>query len=236
MVNEIVKEDVLEAEEIEKDQYLVFTSKSQEFGIQAMRVHEISAPLGITKIPNTPAHIDGIMNLRGRLVSVIDFRKKFRFEFKGHDEDTRVIIVECSGFPTGIIVDSVEEVIKIPDEKVQKLPEGVATSISQEYITGVGMLDNRLIILLDTDKVLTESDLSELEAARQTMEYMQTSQKTGADGKDAETTQTNLSELEAARQTVEYMQASQKTGAGGKDAETTQTKTKETKRRVKTVK
>ena len=131
MVNEvvIVKEDI-ESEEIEKDQYLVFTSKSQEFGIQAMRVHEISAPLGITKIPNTPAHIEGIMNLRGRLVSVVDFRKKFRFEFKIHDEDTRIVIVECGGYPTGIIVDSVEEVIKIPDEKVQKLPEGVATTVS----------------------------------------------------------------------------------------------------------
>src|SRR3990167_243746 len=151
MVNEIAKEDI-EAEEIEKDQYLVFTSKSQEFGIQAMRVHEISTPLGITKIPNTPAHIEGIVNLRGRLVSVIDFRKKFRFDVKEHDEDTRVIIVECGGYPTGIIVDSVEEVSKIPDEKVQKLPEGVATSVSQEYITGVGILDNRLIILLDDEK------------------------------------------------------------------------------------
>ena len=117
------------------------------------------------------------MNLRGRLVSVVDFRKKFGFEFKGHDEDTRIVIVECGGYPTGIIVDSVEEVMKIPDEKVQKLPEGVATAVSQEYITGVGMLDNRLIILLDIDRVLTKSDLSELEAARQTIEYMQASQK-----------------------------------------------------------
>lgn len=194
MANEAIKEEILEAEEIEKDQYLVFTCKSQEFGIQAMRVHEISAPLGITKIPNTPAHIEGIMNLRGRLVSVVDFRRKFRFEFKGHDEDTRIVIVECGGYPTGIIVDSVEEVIKIPDEKVQKLPEGVATSVSQEFITGVGMLDNRLIILLDIDKVLTKLDLSELEAARQTMEYMQSSQKTEAGSKDTETGRTKTKE------------------------------------------
>ncbi len=177
MVNEAIKEDILEAEEIEKDQYLIFTSKSQEFGIQAMRVHEISAPLGITKIPNTPAHIEGIVNLRGRLVSVIDFRKKFRFEVKEHDEDTRVIIVECGGFPTGIIVDSVEEVIKIPNENVQKLPEGVATTVSQEYITGVGMLDNRLVVLLDVDKVLTKAELSELEAARLATENIQPAKK-----------------------------------------------------------
>lgn len=195
MANEItLTKDEIEAEEIEKDQYLVFTSQSQEFGIQAMRVHEISAPTGITKIPNTPPYFEGIMNLRGRLVSVVDFRKKFRFEFKGHDEDTRTVIVECGGYPTGVIVDSVEEVIKIPDEKVQRLPEDVATSISQEYMTGVGMLDNRLIILLDIDKVLSKSDLSELEKARQTMEYMQSSQKIEAGGKDIETRQTKTKE------------------------------------------
>lgn len=195
MTNEItLTKDEIEAEEIEKDQYLVFTSQSQEFGIQAMRVHEISAPTGITKIPNTPPYFEGIMNLRGRLVSVVDFRKKFRFEFKGHDEDTRTVIVECGGYPTGVIVDSVEEVIKIPDEKVQRLPEDVATSISQEYITGVGMLDNRLIILLDIDKVLSKSDLSELEKARQTMEYMQASQKVEAGGKDTEPRQTKTKE------------------------------------------
>ena len=186
MANEAIKEEILEAEEIEKDQYLVFTSKSQEFGIQAMRVHEISAPLGITKIPNTPVHIEGIVNLRGRLVSVIDFRKKFRFEVKEHDEDTRVVIVECGGFPTGIIVDSVEEVIKIPDEKVQKLPEGVATSISQEYITGVGMLDNRLVVLLDVDKILTKAELSELESARLATERVHPAKKPEPEGKKDE--------------------------------------------------
>ena len=188
MVNEVIKEDI-EVEEIERDQYLVFISKSQEFGIQAMRVHEISAPLGITKIPNTPPYIEGILNLRGRLVSVVDFRKKFRFEAKEHDEDTRIIIVECGGYPTGIIVDSVEEVIKIPDEKVQKLPEGVTTAVSQEYITGVGMLDNRLVILLDVDKVLTKADLIEMDAARQAIELVQAAKKPETESKKAETKQ-----------------------------------------------
>ncbi len=203
MANEAIKEEILEAEEIEKDQYLVFTCKSQEFGIQAMRVHEISAPLGITKIPNTPPHIEGIMNLRGRLVSVVDFRKKFRFEVKPNDEDTRIVIVECGGYPTGIIVDSVEEVIKISDEKVQKLPEGVATAVSQEYITGVGMLDNRLIILLDVDKVLTKAELSELEAARQATEYMQTSEKIEAETGNVGTRQPETKERKGTKQRVE---------------------------------
>lgn len=158
MANEIIQEDIGE-EEIERDQYLVFIVKTQEFGIQAMRIQEISAPLPVTKVPNAPAYVDGIMNLRGHLVSVINFRRKFGFETKEYDEDTRIIMVEHSGFPIGIIVDSVEEVIKIPDDKVQKLPETTTTLMSEEYITGVGMLEGRLIILLDADNVLTKAEV-----------------------------------------------------------------------------
>ena len=194
MANEAIKEEILEVEEIEKTNTLPLPANRRNSVSRQCGYMKFQLPWGITKIPNTPAHIEGIMNLRGRLVSVVDFRKKFGFEFKGHDEDTRIVIVECGGYPTGIIVDSVEEVMKIPDEKVQKLPEGVATAVSQEYITGVGMLDNRLIILLDIDRVLTKSDLSELEAARQTIEYMQASQKTEARGKDTETRQTKTKE------------------------------------------
>ena len=89
-----------------------------------MRVQEISAMIDITKVPQAPTYIEGILNLRGRLVSVINFRKKFGFEAKKQDEDTRIIIVEHRGFPIGIMVDSVEEVIRIPDENVQKLARG----------------------------------------------------------------------------------------------------------------
>jgi len=169
MVNEVVTDDIDE-EELEPDQYLVFTIKSQEFGIQAIRVQEISRVLGTTEVPNAPSYIEGIMNLRGRLASVINFRKKFGFELKEHDEDTRVIVVELGTFPIGIIVDSVEEVIRIPDEKVQELPESTTTSGSKEYMTGVGMLDNRLIILLDVDKVLTKTEVIELGEIHQMME------------------------------------------------------------------
>jgi len=169
MVNEAVTDEI-EEEELEQDQNLVFTVRSQEFGIQAVRVQEISTVLPTTKVPNAPSYIEGIMNLRGRLASVINFRKKLGFELKEHDEDTRVIVVELGTFPIGIIVDSVEEVIKIPDEKVQKLPESTTTSVSKDYMTGVGMLDNRLIILLDVDKVLTSTELIELGEINQMME------------------------------------------------------------------
>lgn len=183
MTTEAIKEDI-EEEEIEQDQYLVFTSRSQDFGIQAMRIQEISAPLIITKVPNTPPYIEGIINLRGRLVSVMDFRKKFMFEPKEQDEDTRIIMVEYGSYPIGIIVDSAEEVIKIPNEKVQKLPEVITTSVSQECITGVGMPDSkRLVILLDADKVLSSTDLAQLDATREAMENVQTIKKSDTEGR-----------------------------------------------------
>lgn len=161
MTDEILQEDIGQ-EEVETDQYIVFTVKSREFGFQAMRVLEISGVFDIAEVPNAPAYIEGIMNLRGRLASVINFRKKFGFEPKEHDEDTRTIIVEQGSFPIGIVVDSVAEVMKIPDEMVQRMPESTTTSASEEYISGVGMLENRLIVLLDMDKVLTKTELIEL--------------------------------------------------------------------------
>lgn len=189
MVEEMVKDDI-EEEELEEDQYLIFTVKAQEFGIQAIRVQEISQALATTEVPNAPPHIEGVMNLRGRLASVINFRKKFGFEPKKHDEDTRVIVVEMAMFPIGIIVDSVREVVKIPGEIVQELPESTTTSLSRDYMTGVGILDNRLIILLDVDKVLTTTELIELdelkkvaEKAKEALEAAEANKETGKDQK-----------------------------------------------------
>ena len=161
MIDE-TKEENYEEEEIEHDQYLVFSVKSQEFGFQARRVKEITSTLEISNVPNSPVFVEGIMNLRGRLVSVINFRKRFGFEHKEQDEDTRIVILEKEDFPVGIIVDSVEEVIKIVDEMVQKLPDTAKISVSQEYISGIGMLDGRIILLLNVDSVLSGSELAEL--------------------------------------------------------------------------
>lgn len=166
MAEEIIKSDV-DMEEVDPDQYLVFMAKSQEFGIQALRVQEISRVLETTAVPNAPVYIEGIMNLRGKLASVINFRKKFGIELKAYDEDTRTIIVEHKGFPIGILVDSVEEVIKIPDEKVQQLPESARSDKYAEYIKGVGLLDKRLITLLDIEKILESTQLLSAESMNQ---------------------------------------------------------------------
>jgi purine-binding chemotaxis protein CheW len=174
MSDQVTKDEELVAEEVEEDQYLVFTAQSQECGFQAMRVQEISQVLPVSHVPNAPPYIEGIMNLRGRIASVINFRKKFGFEPKEHDEDTRVIVVEMDNYPIGIIVDSVEEVVKIPDNSVQSLPESTSTAESREYITGIGMLDKRLIILLDLDKVLTGTALFNVNEINKALKNTQT--------------------------------------------------------------
>ena len=171
---QVADDEELVAEEVEADQYLVFTAQSQECGFQAMRVQEISQVLPVSQVPNAPPYIEGIMNLRGRIASVINFRKKFGFEPKEHDEDTRVIVVELDNYPIGITVDSVEEVVKIPDSIVQELPESTSTAESKEYITGIGMLDKRLIILLDLDKVLTGTALVNVDELNQAISKIQT--------------------------------------------------------------
>jgi purine-binding chemotaxis protein CheW len=154
-----------EVEEVEEDQYLVFSIESQEYGIQAMKVQEISRVVPATKIPNAPSYVEGIMNLRGRLGSVLSFRKKFGFPDKANDEDTRIIIVERQNFPTGIIIDSVEEVIKIPDDMVQDMPESSRSKAVEDYVMGVGMLENRIIILLDVNRML-DSNVKDTEAIK----------------------------------------------------------------------
>lgn len=150
-----------DASDVEQDQYLVFTCAAQEFGIQGTRIQEISAPLPVTKIPGAPDYLDGIANLRGRLASVIDFRKKFGFEPRCADEDTRVVLAEYQGAPIGLTVDSVEEVMRIPDDGVHQLPETIAAPLSRELIKGMGLLGERLIILLDIDKVLSGTPAAE---------------------------------------------------------------------------
>lgn len=165
--------DEIDAEEVEQDQHLVFKVKSQEFCIQAMWVQEISRPLELTQVPNSFPYIDGVANLRGRLSTVINFRKKIGFEKKQHDEETRIIVIEHKGFPIGMTVDSVEEVIKIPDDLVHKLPESTSNVIEDEPITGIGMVNKRMIIMLDIKKILDRTTVLNLENIKQIIDNPQ---------------------------------------------------------------
>ena len=134
-------------------QLVSFIIENEEFGIDILKVEEIIRVISVTKIPNAPDFIEGVINLRGKVIPVIDLRTRLNRARKEHDNNTRVIVVEVNGLTVGFIVDSVREVLRIPKSIIEP-PPSLVTGIDSEYITAIGKLEDRLLILLDLEKVL----------------------------------------------------------------------------------
>jgi purine-binding chemotaxis protein CheW len=137
-------------------QLVTFRLANEEYGLPITKVREINRLVPVTKLPQTPSFMEGIINLRGRIIPVIDLRRRFEMSVGAHDEDTRIIIVEISGQIVGVIVDAVTEVVRLDTANIEPAPATVAVDL--KYIEGVGKIDERLIILLDIDKVLTNQE------------------------------------------------------------------------------
>lgn len=149
-------------------QLVVFNLANEEYGVAIGQVQEIIRPQGITRIPGMPSFIEGVINLRGKIISIIDLRDRFSLVKKENDVNTRVVIAEVSSQTVGLVVDSVSEVLRLANEAVDPLPPTI-TKIDGEYLKGVGKLDRRLIILLDLEKVLTDLEKSTLEKISKTL-------------------------------------------------------------------
>lgn len=134
-------------------QLVSFNIGDEEFGVDILKVQEINRMLNVTRVPNAPEYVEGVINLRGRVIPVVDLRKRFGLPPKERDKNTRIIVIELSGKTVGFVVDSVREVLRIP-KSVTEPPPALATNINAEYITAVGKLDDRLLTLLDMEKVL----------------------------------------------------------------------------------
>jgi purine-binding chemotaxis protein CheW len=134
-------------------QLVSFKIGAEEFGVDILKVQEINKMTQITKVPNAPDFVEGVINLRGRVIPIIDLRTRLGLEKIDHTKDTRIIVVELDGKTVGFIVDAVNEVLRIPANITEKPPELVA-GIDADYITAVGKLEDRLLILLDLDKIL----------------------------------------------------------------------------------
>ncbi len=106
----------------------------------------------LTRVPNSSNFVDGVINLRGKVIPVLGLRKRFGLEQIGHDKQTRIVVVEVKGTILGFIVDSVSEVLRIPAHTVELPPR--LSKVQREYVSGVGKLDDRLLILLDVDSLL----------------------------------------------------------------------------------
>jgi purine-binding chemotaxis protein CheW len=142
-------------------QLVSFKIGNEEFGINILMVQEIIKTVQITKIPNAPVFVEGIINLRGKVIPVIDLRVKLNLEKKNQDKDTRIIVLEINSKTIGFIVDEVNEVLRIPKSITEPPPEMV-TGLNSEFITAVGKLDDRLITLIDLEKVLSVEEKKQL--------------------------------------------------------------------------
>lgn len=145
-------------------QLVTFSIGSEEFGVDILKVIEIIRTMEITKVPKAPAFVEGVINLRGLVIPIIDLRRRFGLADKAGDSDTRIIVIEINGMSVGFVVDSVSEVLRIPTNTVEPAPPVVA-GMDSDYISGVGKLEDRLLILLDLDKLLSADDLESLSAS-----------------------------------------------------------------------
>jgi len=158
--------------ETKETQLVVFQLSTEEYGVPIIQVEEIIRISEITRIPNMPNFIEGVINLRGRIIPIVDLRKRFRLEEKERDERSRIIIGRIAGAgekqeeqSVGLIVDSVAEVLWVSKEMIEPIPLTISY-IDTQYLDGVVKLESRLIILLELSKVLTELEKETLKQTR----------------------------------------------------------------------
>lgn len=142
-------------------QYVIFQLETQEYGIDIMQVHEINRlkEIVISPVPKAPDYVEGIINLRGEVVPVIDLRKKLGLLPKEIDKSSRILIVKIEKKMIGLLVDGVSEVVDILESHINLPPEEV-TDVSTKYLTGVAKLERRIILLLNIDEILTVEERS----------------------------------------------------------------------------
>lgn len=152
----------IEQELISKEELVSFKLGVEEFATPIRWVREIIRYLQITTVPNTPDFVEGVINLRGRVIPVIDLRKRLNLPTKKEEKQTRILNIEIDNKLVGFIVDEVTGVITIPSNIIEKTPDIIVAGVESVYITGVCKLEGRLLILLDFDRVLHVSEKDKL--------------------------------------------------------------------------
>jgi purine-binding chemotaxis protein CheW len=143
-------------------QVVTFALGSEEYGVDIAQVQEINRMVTITHVPRAPQFMEGVINLRGQLIPIIDLRTRFGMERSERTKNTRIVVTEIGNKRIGMVVDSVSEVLRIPVEQIEDAPDLVA-GVDTEYIRGVGKMGDRLIIMLDLGRVISGSEKAELQ-------------------------------------------------------------------------
>lgn len=139
------------------NQFVVFKLGQEYYGIDILNVKTIERLTSITRVPNSPPYVKGVMNLRGEVIPVIDMQERFRLSSGEYTNETRIIIVNIEDVVIGMIVDSASEVLSIPWESIDEAPK-VVDGISEDFVSGIGKLSSRLVIILNLRRVLGFSD------------------------------------------------------------------------------
>jgi purine-binding chemotaxis protein CheW len=158
---EIIENFVELEEDTQKDRYLTFSLGKESYGIEVRYVIEIIGIQSITEVPEMPDYIKGIINLRGKIIPVMDVRLRFKKEPKEYNDRTCIVVIDIKGISIGLIVDSVSEVITIPEEDVVD-PPAINKSTNNKYIKKIGKVKNDVKLLLDCEKLLSDDELENI--------------------------------------------------------------------------
>ena len=165
--NEVVLDDYDEDDEdTQKDKFLTFQVGTEEFGISIRHVTEIIGLQKITDVPDMPGFIKGVINLRGKVIPVMDVRSRFKLESREYDDRTCIVVVNIKDKSVGLVVDRVSEVADIPESQIEP-PAQIGSGTASRYIQGMGKIGEEVKILLDVDRLLYEDELESISQAAQ---------------------------------------------------------------------
>jgi purine-binding chemotaxis protein CheW len=151
------------AKDMSTDEFLAFTLGKEEYGIHILKVQELRGYETPTRIANAPEFIKGVVNLRGIIVPIVDMRIKFNLGTPTYDQFTVVIILNINGRVVGMVVDSVSDVITLSPDQIKPAPE-MGTALNTDYLIGLGTLDQRMLILVDIDKLMSSAEMGLIDA------------------------------------------------------------------------
>jgi len=166
--SEQVGDDIVSSENVHQNQYLTFLLGDEEYGVDILRVQEIRGWDSVTTIPNAPAFIKGVINLRGTIVSILDLRERFGIESVEYNDLTVVVVLRVKGAEgdkeriMGVVVDAVSEVYHISEEELKDAPD-LGYAINMDYMKGMATIDEKMIIVLDIDHLMSLKDIDEME-------------------------------------------------------------------------
>ena len=159
-----VADKVLEDEEdTQKDKFLTFSLGTEVYGIEIKFVTEIIGMQSVTQIPDLPEYIKGIINLRGKIIPVVDVRLRFKKAYREYNDRTCIVVVDITGMALGLIVDAVEEVLTIIEQDIVLPPQLEHGSYHQRFIKGIGKVGKDVKLILDSDRLLSDSEINGLE-------------------------------------------------------------------------